>query len=68
MESREEEIRGLKASITVREGVRERFLEDPQSYVELTKEIIIDKQRLLIMEQQRKFDSHISIILFQSYR
>ena len=71
MEPLEDEIRRLKASIKLREGVREGFLADPQSYVELTKEITELYKRLnllTVQQQQGKFASPISVVLSHSYR
>jgi hypothetical protein len=72
MATREERIIALEAKIENCERMRKGFSEDPkdrESYVELTKEIAIDKQeRLLLMGQQGKFASPISVVLSHSYR
>ena len=69
MESREDEIKRLKAKIDKREVVRDGLTVDREAYaIELTKELAIDKQRLLLLEQQGKFASTISIVLSHSYR
>jgi hypothetical protein len=37
-------------------------------YAQLTKEISLLHERLLLMEKQGKFASHISVVLSHSYR
>ena len=68
MESREEDIKELKASIKERERDRHERKDDRESFLELTKELAIDKQRLLLMEQKGIFASPISVVLSHSYR
>ena len=54
MEPLDDEIRGLTASIKKLEGVRERFLEDPKSYVKLTEEITEKQKTLNIYLESQK--------------
>ena len=69
MESREEDIKELKASIKEREVVRDRLSVDHKSFDALTKEIT-EKQETLniyLKSQQGKFASPISVVLSHSY-
>ena len=69
MELREDELKGLKASIKERELERSSLpVDDRESRLALTREIAVDKERLLLMEQQGKFASPISVVLSYSYR
>jgi hypothetical protein len=69
MELREDELKGLKASIKERELERSSLpVDDRESRLALTREIAVDKERLLLMEQQGKFASPISVVLSHSYR
>ncbi len=63
-----DEIKGLKSSIKVREGVRDGLSVDHKSFDALTRELAVDKERLFLMEQQGKFSSPISVVLSYSYR
>ena len=68
MESWEEDIKELKASIKLRQGVRDRLSVDHKSFDALTRELAVDKERLLLMEQKGKFASPFSVVLSHSYR
>ena len=67
MATREERIIALQAKIDKRERERDELpADDLQSRLILSRELAVYNERLLLMEQQRKFASHISIILFNS--
>ena len=69
MESREEEIKGLKDLIKERELERRRLpVDDLASRLTLSEEITTKEKRLFILEQQGKFASPISVVLSHSYR
>ena len=70
MESREEDIKELKASIKERERDRHERKDDRESYVKLTEEITAKTELLttLIKAQQGKFASPVSVVLSHSYR
>ncbi len=69
MATREDRIIVLEAKIDKRERERDELpADDRESRLALTREIAVDKERLLLMEQQGKFASPISVVLSYSYR
>ena len=67
MESREDEIKGLKTLLAERELERRRLpVDDLDSRLALTKEITIKEERLFWMEKQGNFASPISVVLSHS--
>jgi hypothetical protein len=67
-----DEIKALKAELEERKGKRSELDADDPLYARrdlaYTEEITIKEKRLFWLEQQGKFASPISVVLFHSYR